>query len=84
MIAHCSETLEFIHTAIAQTTTFCTQKGIDFGVLESAQGFARTKFWADAVECIIINDASWICPLLLEIIIISQIICNTHLSRHIN
>lgn len=42
--------------AIAQTTTFCTQKGIDFAVLESAQGFARTKFWADAVECIIIND----------------------------
>ncbi|MEH2012301.1 type I restriction endonuclease subunit R [Nostoc sp.] len=45
-----------LREAIAQTTTFCTQKGIDFAVLESAQGFARTKFWADAVECIIIND----------------------------
>ncbi|BAY61192.1 type I site-specific deoxyribonuclease HsdR [Calothrix brevissima NIES-22] len=41
---------------IAETTAFCTQKGIDFAVLESAQGFARTKFWADAVESIIIND----------------------------
>ncbi|BDI14913.1 hypothetical protein ANSO36C_07150 [Nostoc cf. commune SO-36] len=45
-----------LREAIAQTTTFCTQKGIDFAVLESAQGFVRTKFWADAVECIIIND----------------------------
>ena len=45
-----------LREAIAQTTTFCTQKGINFAVLESAQGFARTKFWADAVECIIIND----------------------------
>ncbi|MEH2293294.1 type I restriction endonuclease subunit R [Nostoc sp.] len=45
-----------LREAIAQTTTFCTQKGIDFAVLESAQGFARTKFWADAVESIIIND----------------------------
>ncbi|MEH2301216.1 MAG: hypothetical protein V7K88_20010 [Nostoc sp.] len=42
--------------AIAQTTTFYMQKGIDFAVLESAQGFARTKFWADAVESIIINN----------------------------
>ncbi|QIR36777.1 type I restriction endonuclease subunit R [Tolypothrix sp. PCC 7910] len=41
---------------IAETTAFCTQKGIDFTVLESAHGFARTKFWADAVESIIIND----------------------------
>ncbi|MDZ8094150.1 MAG: type I restriction endonuclease subunit R [Nostoc sp. DedQUE05] len=45
-----------LREAIAQTTTFCTQKGIDFAVLESAQGFARTKFWADAVESIVIND----------------------------
>ncbi|MBW4608203.1 MAG: type I restriction endonuclease subunit R [Hassallia sp. WJT32-NPBG1] len=45
-----------LREAIAQTTTFCTQKGIDFAVLESVQGFARTKFWADAVESIIIND----------------------------
>ncbi|WP_375470151.1 type I restriction endonuclease subunit R [uncultured Nostoc sp.] len=45
-----------LREAIAQTITFCTQKSINFAVLESAQGFARTKFWADAVECIIIND----------------------------
>ncbi|MBD2606352.1 type I restriction endonuclease subunit R [Scytonema hofmannii FACHB-248] len=45
-----------LREAIAETTTFCTQKGINFAVLESAQGFARTKFWADAVESIIIND----------------------------
>ncbi|MEH1806008.1 type I restriction endonuclease subunit R [Nostoc sp.] len=45
-----------LREAIAETTTFCTQKGIDFAVLESAQGFVRTKFWADAVESIIIND----------------------------
>ena len=45
-----------LREAIAQTTIFCTQKGINFAVLESAQGFARTKFWADAVEFIIIND----------------------------
>ncbi|RUR74591.1 type I restriction enzyme endonuclease domain-containing protein [Chlorogloeopsis fritschii PCC 9212] len=45
-----------LREAIAETTTFCTQKGIDFAVLESAHGFARTKFWADAVESIIIND----------------------------
>ncbi|MEH2118153.1 type I restriction enzyme endonuclease domain-containing protein [Nostoc sp.] len=45
-----------LREAIAQTTTFCIKKGIDFAVLESAQGFARTKFWADAVESIIINN----------------------------
>ncbi|WP_238553625.1 type I restriction enzyme endonuclease domain-containing protein [Fortiea contorta] len=45
-----------LREAIAQTTTFSTQKGIDFSLLDSAQGFARTKFWADAVESIIIND----------------------------
>ncbi|WP_373528888.1 type I restriction endonuclease subunit R [Nostoc sp.] len=45
-----------LREAIAETTAFCTQKGIDFTVLESAQGFPRTKFWADAVESIIIND----------------------------
>lgn len=45
-----------LRAAISEITTFCTQKGIDFAVLDSAQGFARTKFWADAVESIIIND----------------------------
>lgn len=45
-----------LREAIAESTTFCTQKGIDFAVLKSAQGFVRTKFWADAVESIIIND----------------------------
>ncbi|WYM02774.1 MAG: type I restriction enzyme endonuclease domain-containing protein [Gloeotrichia echinulata CP02] len=45
-----------LRAAISEITTFCTQKGIDFAVLDSAQGFARNKFLADAVESIIIND----------------------------
>lgn len=50
--------VEQLRQAIAETTAFCTARGINFSELESATGFARTKFWGDAVEAIIINDQS--------------------------
>ncbi|AUB40543.1 hsdR, type I restriction enzyme, R subunit [Nostoc flagelliforme CCNUN1] len=50
--------VEQLRQAIAETIAFCTARGIHFSQLESATGFTRTKFWADAVEAIIINDQS--------------------------
>nr|WP_322709091.1 type I restriction endonuclease subunit R [Nostoc sp. ChiSLP03a]MDZ8210236.1 type I restriction endonuclease subunit R [Nostoc sp. ChiSLP03a] len=44
--------------AIAETTAFCTQREINFSLLESATGFTRVKFWKDAVEAILINEES--------------------------
>ncbi len=53
-----SALVEQLRLAIAETTAFCTQKGIDFSQLKSTTGFVRTKFWKDAVESIIVNDES--------------------------
>ncbi len=50
--------VEQLRQAITETTDFCTQRGINFSQLESLKGFTRTKFWADAVEAIVINDES--------------------------
>lgn len=50
--------VEQLRDAIAQTTTFCTERGINLSQIQIAQGFERIRFVSDAVEAILINDQS--------------------------
>jgi type I restriction enzyme R subunit len=44
--------------AIAETTAFCVERGVDLSKLQTAQGFERVKWLDDAVEAILVNDES--------------------------
>lgn len=50
--------VEQLTHAIAQTTVFCTECGINLSQIQIAQGFERIRFVCDAVEAILINDQS--------------------------
>jgi len=48
-----------LRSAIDLTLQFCTERGINFDEIQTtAESFARTKLWDDAVEAILINDDS--------------------------
>jgi type I restriction enzyme R subunit len=48
-----------LRSAIDLTLQFCTERGINFDEIQTtAESFARTKLWNDAVEAILINDDS--------------------------
>jgi type I restriction enzyme R subunit len=51
-----TELVELLKKAINETTTFCTQQGIDLDKLTKADGFERVKYLDDAVEAILVND----------------------------
>lgn len=50
--------VEQLRKAIAETTTFCTERGITLSQIQTAQGFERIRFVSDAVETILVNDES--------------------------
>ena len=50
--------VEQLRQAIAETTAFCTERGIGLSQIQTAQGFERVRFVSDAVETILVNDES--------------------------
>jgi type I restriction enzyme R subunit len=48
--------VEHLRAAIAATIEFCEPHGVDFDVIQSAQGFDRIKALDDAVEALLVND----------------------------
>ncbi|WP_258359445.1 type I restriction endonuclease subunit R [Moorella sulfitireducens] len=48
--------LEELKKAIAETTAFCTDKGIDVGRLLRARDLELVRLLDDAVECLVVND----------------------------
>jgi len=50
--------VEQLRNAIAETTAFCTELGINLSQIQTAQGFERIRLVSDAVEAILINDES--------------------------
>lgn len=50
--------VERLRQALAETTAFCIERGIDLENLQIAQGFERVKLLDDAVETILVNDES--------------------------
>lgn len=50
--------VEQLRKAIAETTAFCTERGINLSQIRTAQGFKRIGSVSDAVETILVNDES--------------------------
>lgn len=50
--------VEQLRQALAETTAFCIERGIDLENSQIAQGFERVKLLDDAVEAILVNDES--------------------------
>ncbi|NPV27675.1 MAG: type I restriction endonuclease subunit R [Firmicutes bacterium] len=48
--------IDELKKAIAETTAFCNEKGIDVGRLLKARDFELVRLLDDAVECLVVND----------------------------
>ncbi|MBI1928539.1 type I restriction endonuclease subunit R [Candidatus Poribacteria bacterium] len=53
-----SALVEPLKQAIASATAFCVERGIDLDAIQAAQGYERIQRIDDAVDAILINDAS--------------------------
>lgn len=53
-----SALVEDLKQAIAETTAFCVERGVDIAKVQAADGFERVKLLDDAVEAILVNDES--------------------------